>query len=59
MNIKSKNGKVVHRQKKNHIATCGRSLTIRIFNRQTGLFESEPYYVETNEEVNCKKCKNT
>jgi len=57
MNIKSINGKIVHTQKKKHRTICGRSLTIRLFNRQTGLFDTKPYYIETDEEVNCEKCK--
>jgi len=57
MNIKSKNGKVIHIQKNGYRTICGRSLTIRLFNRHTGLFESQSYYVETNEDVNCEKCK--
>jgi hypothetical protein len=57
INIKSKQGRVVHIQKKEHISICGRSLTNKNFNRQTGRFEYLPYYTETNEEVTCEKCK--
>lgn len=58
MNIKSVNGKVIHTQKKEYRTVCERSLTIRLFNRQTGLFETTPHYLETNEEITCEKCKN-
>lgn len=55
-NIKSKNGKVVHAQKNDYRTICGRSLIIRLFNRQNGLFYSEPNYIETSEKVTCSKC---
>lgn len=56
MNIKSGKGKVVHLQKQGYRTACGRSLTVRLFNRQDGLFHSEPYYTETDEKATCKKC---
>lgn len=57
MNIKTKNGKVVHCQKHDHITVCGRSLTIRIWDTCFGRFKTVPNFIETEEEITCEKCK--
>lgn len=56
MNIKRTNGKMVCIQKNGYRTLCGQSFTIRLYNRQTGLFDSVPSYVETDEPCICKKC---